>query len=92
MTMEKVYGYIDGVAYAVTVGEPRPEAADTVGVVSGSPRAVSLLRVRNGDEIPLPHGRAMRLDVNNAASVLAALTAWTDRVPEPGSVEAAEMT
>lgn len=90
--MENVYGYIDGVAYAVTVGEPRPEAADTVGVVSGSPRAVSLLRVRNGDMIDLPHGRSMRLDINSSASVLAALTAWTDRTPEPGSTEPAEMT
>ncbi|WP_043636834.1 hypothetical protein [Nonomuraea candida] len=90
--MERVYGYIDGIAYAVTVGEPRPEAADTVGVVSGSPRAVSLLRVRNGDLIEQPHGRTIRLDVNDTASVLAALTAWTDRTPEPGSTEPPEMT
>lgn len=90
--MEKVFGYIDGVAYAVTVGEPRPEAADTVGVVSGSPRAVSLLRVRNGDLIEQPHGRTLRLDVNDSESVLAALTAWTDRVPKPGSTEPPEVT
>ncbi|MFG6197773.1 hypothetical protein [Nonomuraea sp. JJY05] len=78
--MEKVYGYVDGVAYAVTVGEPRPEAADTVGVVSGSPRAVSLLRVRDGDLVDVPHGPMIRLDVNNPTSVLAALSAWTEVV------------
>ncbi|MGW2221537.1 hypothetical protein ACWCSD_41700 [Nonomuraea sp. NPDC001684] len=90
--MEKVFGYIDGVAYAVTVGKARPEAADTVGVVSGSPRAVSLLRVRDGDLVDVPHGPTIRLDVNDPASVMAALAAWTQVVPEPGSTEPAEMT
>ncbi|MBG0818974.1 hypothetical protein [Planomonospora sp. ID82291] len=84
MTVQTVHGYIDGVAYAVTVGEARPEAADTVGVVSGSPRAVSLLRIRNGDPIGLPHGRYARLDVNVPGSVVEALTAWTEVVPPPG--------
>lgn len=72
--MVTVHGYIGGVYYAVTVGMPRPEAAATVGVVSGSRQAVLLLELHNGRE--LPSGRV--LDVGDVDSVLDALAELTE--------------
>ncbi|WP_433542065.1 hypothetical protein ACQP10_37905 (plasmid) [Streptosporangium sandarakinum] len=92
--MFEVHGYFDNgqgadaVAYAVTVGEPRDDAADTVGVVSGSPGVVSLLRIRDGELVEAPHGQGGRLDVNDPATVLAALTQWTQVVRVAGEVPA----
>ncbi|MFG1977019.1 hypothetical protein ACGFJC_47470 [Nonomuraea fuscirosea] len=78
--MMTVHGYVNGVAYGVTVGVPRDEAADTVGVVSGSPGVCSMLRIRDGEPIDLPHGGTSHLDVENPERVLEALTAWTEVV------------
>lgn len=92
--MFEVHGYFsngdaDAVAYAVTVGEPRDDAADTVGVVSGSPGVVSLLRIRAGQTVEMFHGPDVTLDVEDAATVLPALTAWTQVVQVKGEVPAA---
>ncbi|SDH67629.1 hypothetical protein SAMN05421505_12040 [Sinosporangium album] len=73
--MVTVHGYIDGVYYAVTVGEPRPEATATIGVVSGSRRACLLLELRKG--LPLPVSGQV-LDVTDPETVLAALHELTD--------------
>ncbi|MET7335949.1 hypothetical protein [Nonomuraea sp. NPDC005650] len=82
--MLKVYGYMDGIAYGVTVGTPREDAAATVGVMSGSPGVCSLLRIRDGEPIDGPHGGTTYLDVNNPDRVLEALTAWTQVVRVAG--------
>ncbi|MER6830798.1 hypothetical protein ABT352_32730 [Streptosporangium sp. NPDC000563] len=71
-----IEGYIDGIYYAVTAGTPRPEAAATIGVVSGSRHAVLLLEMHNGRETPAGE----ILDVEDAESVRAALEALTDNV------------
>jgi hypothetical protein len=76
----RVFGYMDGVAYAVTVGVAREDAAATVGVVSGSPDVCALLRIRDGEPVDLPHGGTVHLDVNEPDLVVAALTAWTQVV------------
>lgn len=78
--MLKVFGYVDGVAYGVTVGQPREDAAATVGVMSGSPGVCSLLRIRDGEPVDLPDGRTTILDVTDPDRVLEALTAWTEVV------------
>ncbi|GAB2467783.1 hypothetical protein GCM10027187_39940 [Streptosporangium sandarakinum] len=89
--MFEVHGYIDGVAYAVTVGRARPEAAATTGVVSGSPIAVTLLSGRQGRTVPVPHQTPIVLDTSDPVSVLTALRVWTQVVREVGDVPA-EMT
>lgn len=76
--MLTVQGYVDGVAYGVTVGVPREDAADTIGVMSGSPGVCSMLRIRDGEPIDGPHGGTTYLDVNDPDRVLEALTAWTE--------------
>ncbi|GAA2411378.1 hypothetical protein GCM10010404_81620 [Nonomuraea africana] len=78
--MFEVHGYVDGVAYAVTVGRARPEAAATTGIVSGSPKVVGLLAGRQGADIVFPHQPVTALDVREPVSVLAALQAWTQVV------------
>lgn len=82
--MLTVQGYVDGVAYAVTVGVPRDDAADTVGVVSGSPNVVAMLRIRDGEPVDLPHGGVSVLDVDDPDRVVEALTAWTEVVRVEG--------
>ncbi|GAA4209255.1 hypothetical protein GCM10022252_75490 [Streptosporangium oxazolinicum] len=72
-----VHGYIEGVYYAVTVGALRPEAAATVGVVSGARHAVLLLEMHNGRELPRS---GTILDVNDPDSVLTALQELTEGV------------
>lgn len=72
--MFTVHGYIDGVYYAVTVGEPRPDAAASVGVVSGSSRACLLLRLHEGSTLP---ESGIIVDTNDPASVLATLSELT---------------
>ncbi|GHE31472.1 hypothetical protein GCM10017673_37760 [Streptosporangium violaceochromogenes] len=69
-----VEGYIGGVYYAVTVGAARPEAAATIGVVSGSRRAVLLLEAHDGQELP---GSGLVVDVSDPDSVVAALRELT---------------
>ncbi|WP_449060417.1 hypothetical protein [Planomonospora algeriensis] len=77
--MLAVHGYIDGVAYAVTVGRARPEARATVGVVSGSPRAVDLIARCQGEVVASSLG-ARVLDANDTLSVIMALRQWTQVV------------
>lgn len=72
--MVTVHGYIDGVYYAVTVGEPRPDASASIGVVSGSRRAILLLELHKG--IRLPQSGQV-LDVTNPDLVVAALQELT---------------
>ncbi|MEU4703362.1 hypothetical protein [Nonomuraea dietziae] len=72
--MVTVHGYIDGVYYAVTVGEPRPEATATIGVASGSRRACLLLELHKGLRLP---ESGQILDVTNAGLVVAALQELT---------------
>ncbi|MEV7011660.1 hypothetical protein [Streptosporangium sp. NPDC051022] len=80
-----IQGYIDGVYYAVTVGAPRPEAAASIGIVSGSRRAVLLLEQHNtGQEIP---EIGAPLDVNDAESVRAVLEALTEVIPNDDGAE-----
>ncbi|MFI6900360.1 hypothetical protein ACIBKY_03810 [Nonomuraea sp. NPDC050394] len=69
-----VEGYLDGVYYAVTVGEVRPGAAASVGVTSGSVQACRLLEFRNGMALP---DSGNRLDVNDPEAVIAALQELT---------------
>ncbi|GAA2692092.1 hypothetical protein [Nonomuraea recticatena] len=78
--MFEVHGYVDGVAYAVTVGRARPEAAATTGIVSGTRTVVDLLSGRQGADIVIPHQPTTTLDVHDPVSVLAALRAWTQVV------------
>ncbi|MEU8378698.1 hypothetical protein [Streptosporangium sp. NPDC048865] len=72
-----IEGYIDGIYYAVTAGTPRPEAAATIGVVSGARHAVLLLEMHNGREIP---STGEVLNVEDVDSVRAALEALTTDV------------
>jgi hypothetical protein len=72
--MVTVEGYIDGVYYAVTVGEPRPEASTTIGVASGSRRACLLLELNKGLRLP-ESGQV--LDVTNPDLVVQALQELT---------------
>ncbi|WP_449061738.1 hypothetical protein [Planomonospora algeriensis] len=89
--MFEVHGYVNGgVAYAVTVGQARPEAAAVAGIVSGTRSAVELLAGRAGRQITRPHGAPVVLDLDDPASVRAALHAWTQVVREAGEVP--EMT
>lgn len=84
--MFEVHGYVGGVAYAVTVGRPRPEASATVGVVSGTRTVVDLLAGRQDADIVVPHQPTTTLDVHDPASVLLALRACTRVVKEVGDV------
>ncbi|MER5322383.1 hypothetical protein [Streptosporangium roseum] len=96
--MFQVHGYFnngeaDAVAYGVAVGAAPEDLAeeaqgDMVGVVSGSPGVLSLLRIRNGEPVEGFHGQSTILDVNDPATVLAALTAWTDVKRVVGEVPA----
>ncbi len=75
-----VRGYIDGVAYRVTIGQDRPEAKASVGVVAGSPVAVHLVAAKQGETIRRPHAAPVVVDPGDPASVLAALRAWSQVV------------
>lgn len=70
-----VEGYIDGVYYAVTVGQARPDAAAQVGAAAGSARACRLLEFHNG--LALPRSGQV-LDVTDPEMVVAALQELTD--------------
>lgn len=70
-----VEGYIDGVYYAVTVGESQQGAPETVGVVSGAVAARRLLEFHNGQ--PLPRSGNV-LDVTDPEMVVQALQELTD--------------
>ncbi|TMR22046.1 hypothetical protein ETD86_12800 [Nonomuraea turkmeniaca] len=84
--MFEVHGYVNGVAYAVTVGHPRPEALATHGVVSGSPVAVSLIEAREGQTVTRPRMMPVVVNAEDAASVLVALRAWTDVTKVVGDI------
>ncbi|MEU4229534.1 hypothetical protein AB0F17_35000 [Nonomuraea sp. NPDC026600] len=86
--MFEVHGYVNGVAYAVTVGRPRLEAAATYGVVSGSPVAVALIEAREGETVTRPHMMPVVVDAGDAAAVLVALRAWTDVKKVVGDIPA----
>ncbi|MFB4283563.1 hypothetical protein ACBJ59_50250 [Nonomuraea sp. MTCD27] len=70
-----VEGYIDGVYYAVTVGESQQGRPDSIGVVSGAAAARRLLEFHNGQ--PLPRSGHV-LDVANPDLVVQALQDLTD--------------
>uniref|UniRef100_UPI003F496636 hypothetical protein n=1 Tax=Streptosporangium sp. CA-235898 TaxID=3240073 RepID=UPI003F496636 len=77
-----IEGYIDGIYYAVTVGTPRPEAAATIGVVSGARHAVLLLE---GHDTGQPLERTGEvLDTSSPESVRAFLEAYTEVIPGAG--------
>ncbi|QSI49940.1 hypothetical protein [Thermobispora bispora] len=75
-----VAGYIDGVAYRVTVGVPRQGARASAGVVAGSPRAVALLQAKEGEVIRRPHQAPVTVNLEDVDSVLAALGVFTEVV------------
>ncbi|MFI6536629.1 hypothetical protein ACIBHY_29555 [Nonomuraea sp. NPDC050547] len=68
-------GYIDGIYYAVTVGQAPPDAAASIGAASGSARACRLLEFHNG--MRLPHSGIV-LDVKEPDLVVTALQELTD--------------
>lgn len=71
--MFTVEGTIDGQTYEVTVGGTDPDPS-TVGVVSGSANAVTLLQLNEGQGVAAtPTGPSYTLDLREPATVLAAL-------------------
>ena len=81
--MSHVTGYVDGIAYTAVINDPNP-AADkpAVGVVTGSPNVLTLLHAYDGEDVgePMPTMGPVTLDVNDPASVVAALHALTQVV------------
>lgn len=73
--MFTVTGYLDGVAYRVTVGAEVSEArARTVGCVSGDPNIIRWLADRAGEPYTAtPTGPAARTDMNDPAAILGTL-------------------
>ncbi|MGN9842475.1 hypothetical protein ACTMTI_30560 [Nonomuraea sp. H19] len=70
-----VEGYLDGVYYAVTVGDSQEGKPDSIGVVSGAAAARRLLEFHNGQ--PLPRSGNV-LDVADPDLVVQALQDLTD--------------
>jgi hypothetical protein len=77
-----VQGYIDGTAYGIAVGTDDGEAVadgERAGIAVGSPSAIGLLQAAvGGDYRPGPTVAARRLDLEDDASILAALMALTE--------------
>ncbi|WP_433357723.1 hypothetical protein ACQP25_44895 (plasmid) [Microtetraspora malaysiensis] len=75
-----VKGYIDGVAYRVTIGVPREGAKASLGVLAGSPNAVTLVGGKEGDTVRPAHAAPVVVDSRDPESVLAALREWSQVV------------
>ena len=77
--MSHVTGYIDGIAYTAVIGGPAAADGEAVGVVTGSPNVLSLLRAHDGQDVgaPMPTMGPLTLDVSDPESVTGALYALT---------------
>lgn len=75
--MITVQGYIDGVSYAVTLNQGGEEGA--VGVASGSPSALAVLDLAQGQTIEVtPVGPFLPGGAGTVESALATLSARTE--------------